>query len=127
MPFRAEQSSLVDSTSQQFWLTPGFHLSVSKVDGKDKYDYPVINKGEVLIYARWGFPPYPLILPQNLKLKGTCKEFGNADSSNQSQHNYLRFSRPVTEEKSVEQLVQTCSLWLITGDSQSDQWFCLNV
>lgn len=86
-----------------------------------------MNKGEVFIYAGWDFPHYSLILPQNLKPKGTCKEVGKADGRNQSQHNYLHFSRPVTEEKSVEQLAQICILWLITGGSQSDQWFYLNI
>lgn len=77
-----------------------------------------MNRGEVFIYAGWNFPYYPFILLQNLRLKGTFREFGNADCRNPSWHNYVHFSRPVTEEKSAEQLAQICILWLIPGGSQ---------
>lgn len=53
--------------------------------------------------------------------EGNHTELGNADCRNQSQHDYLQFSSPVTEEKSAEQLAQICIFWLITGGSQSDQ------
>lgn len=78
----------------------------------------MMNKGEVFIYSGWSFPYYPLILPQNLKLKGGFREFGDADCRIQSQQNYVHFSRPLPEEKSAEQLAQVCILWLIPGGSQ---------
>lgn len=37
------------------------------------------------------------------------------------------FSRPVTKEKTAEQLAQTCILWLITSGSHWDQGFYLNI
>lgn len=77
-----------------------------------------MKKGEVFIYAGWSFPYYPFILLQNLKLKGAVREFRNAGCRNPSRHNYVHFSRPVTEEKSAEQLAQICILWLIPGGSQ---------
>lgn len=77
-----------------------------------------MNEGEVSIYAGWSFPYYPFILLENLKLKGAFREFINADCRNLPGHNYVHFSRPVTEEKSAEQLAQICILWLIPGGSQ---------